>query len=94
MVRELREKRHNEQKGDKRFGGEGGAGVLHWQRGGQIGQWKYTGRRGPGRSHSATVRCNGGSHSEGSHSVTGRDAAGGAPGMRVAKSPEFKEGEQ
>ena len=45
------------------------------------------GRRG---NHSATVRCNGGSHS-----VTGRDTAdGAAPGIRGAKSPEFGEGEQ
>ena len=32
MVREQRKKRPNVQKGDKMFEGEGGAGVLHWQR--------------------------------------------------------------
>ena len=29
MVREQREKKQNGQKGDKKFEGEGGAGVLH-----------------------------------------------------------------
>ena len=32
---------------------------------------------GRGGSHSATIKCNCGIHSGGSHSVTGRDAAGG-----------------
>ena len=32
---------------------------------------------GQGESHSATLRCNGGSHSGGSHSGTGRDATEG-----------------
>ena len=45
---------------------------------------------GRGGSHSATVRCD-----DGSHSVTGKDAAGGAvPGMRAVKSLEFGEGDQ
>ena len=33
MVREKREKIQNEQEGDKRFEDEGGAEVLHYQRG-------------------------------------------------------------
>ena len=40
------------------------------------------------------MRCNGGSHSGGSHSATGKNAARGtAPGVRAAKSSEFGEGE-
>ena len=38
VVREHREKIQNEQKGDKRFEGEGGPEVLHRQRLGQIEQ--------------------------------------------------------
>ena len=49
MVRRQRGKRQNGQKEDKRFEGKGGVGVLHEQRGGQVEQWKYTGRRSPRR---------------------------------------------
>ena len=43
MVREQRENIQNGQKGDKMFEGEGGVGVQHLQREGQIVQWRYTG---------------------------------------------------
>ena len=40
------------------------------------------------------MRYNGRSHRGRSHSVTGKDAAWGtAPGVRAAKSSEFREGE-
>ena len=40
------------------------------------------------------MRCSGGSHCEGSHSVTGKDEAGRIdPGVRAAKSYEFGKGE-
>ena len=35
-MRKQREKRQNRQKGDKRFEGEGGAEVLHQQRGARL----------------------------------------------------------
>ena len=47
MVREQRESKQKEQKGDKRFKSDGRAGELHQHKGGQIVQWRYTGRRAP-----------------------------------------------
>ena len=44
-----REKIQSGRKKDKRFEGEGGAGVLRLQRGGQIDQWMYTSWRSPRR---------------------------------------------
>ena len=41
-ARSKREKLRNMRKGDKRFVGEGGAEVVHWQRGCQIEEWRYT----------------------------------------------------
>ena len=78
-MRKQREKKQNAQKGDKKFEGEGRVGVLHYQRGDQIGQWRYTGQRGPSRK---------------SQCYRQQRSRGAAPRMRAGKNPEFGEGKQ
>ena len=61
-MRVQREKIGSGQKGDKRFEGEGGAGVLQLQRGGQIEQWRFTSWRNQrGKSQCCLQKKQGGS---------------------------------
>ena len=94
-MKKQKEKNQNGQKRDKRFEARVGRKCCISRGVARLDSEGMQAVGGRGRSHSTTVRCNGGSHSGGSHRVTSRDAARGAdPGMRAAKSPEFKEGEQ
>ena len=79
MVREQREKIQNGWEGDKGFEGEGGVEVLHWQMGSQIEQWRYTNWRSPRRKSQCYQKEQGCSRRA-------------APGVRGAKSSEFREG--
>ena len=85
MVRAQRKKIRSEQKQDKRFEGEGGAGVLHLQIGGQIDSGGI--QAGRIRKGSHTVgRC-------GISRISWNPAGEPPPRVRTAMISEFRERE-